>query len=242
MNKTILIAAALAAAAVSQAQVLAQTSFETAEGYTVGDLSGQQGFIVDGDGYEVSADRAKTGSQSVKFDSEPQVGSNWAWQDLGVTPGSGGVAPVVKSSVWVFIAPPATSTNTATSSFGLDAYDFSVSRVATMRIRSDGTLATAVGTGSLTITNIGIVRDQWYLLEMDLDYTTKTASFRVDGVARGSGSFTNTTLGDVDLVANATGFDIGYYDDLQIEAVPEPATIAALGAGLVALARRRRRS
>ena len=108
-------------------------------------------------------------------------------------------------------------------------------------IQLNGTAGKAtIGAGSADI-----IRDQWVLFEVDLNLDTRTGEGFYNGVSLG----TFTDYGDPDNHAIAA-FDIWtyggftdanpvYYDDFSI--TPEPATMALLCMGGLALLRRRSR-
>jgi len=97
-----------------------------------------------------------------------------------------------------------------------------------------------------TVTPVALVKGQWVPFSVDVDFAADTKVVRYNGqqvlasrwrdVAGGAGGAT-LTLGAVDLYANNTS--AVYYDNLRL--VPEPATLAVLGLGALALMRRRRK-
>lgn len=92
-----------------------------------------------------------------------------------------------------------------------------------------------------------MVRGQWvdFRNEIDLDANTQSFFYNnqllltkswTEGVSGGGAS----DIGAIDLFAN--GASSIYYDDLSLTAVPEPASMLALGLGAAALLRRKRRA
>lgn len=81
----------------------------------------------------------------------------------------------------------------------------------------------------------------WHLMEMEI--TPSLARFYVDGVLgaevpRGAAGIVDSLVLDSGL--SSSGIDL-WVDDIQVTAVPEPATLLALGTGAGALLLRRRR-
>jgi len=231
--------AVLGATAASQAVVLYSTGFES---FTNGNLNGQGGWITD-PGYDVVNTLAHTGSKSAKFDTGPASGSNWGWWDpLSYNPVSNANKTLV-STVWIHYNE---DNSTLNSIFGLDLYSPTVTRVALGQISADGSVSGAVGTGSLT-TFAGLTanKNQWNKLVMTMNYTSGTMSIALNGVTSATtlslASVATTVVDDADLISRATGFEVGHFDDLNIEAVPEPATMTALALGAAAMLRRRKK-
>lgn len=94
---------------------------------------------------------------------------------------------------------------------------------------------------------MAMVRNQWvdFRNEIDLDANTQSFFYNnqllftkswTEGVSGGGAS----DIGAIDLFAN--GATTMYYDNLSLTAVPEPATMLALGLGAAALLRRKRRA
>ncbi len=238
-TKVLAIVAVLGAAVASQAQVLYSTGFES---FANGALSGQGGWLTD-PGYDVVNNFARTGSKSVRFDTGPAAGSNWGWWDpLTYNPVTN-ANKILKSTIWIHYNE---DNSVADSFFGLDMYSPAVTRVALAQISSAGLVQGSVAAGSIT-TFAGLTanKNQWNRLDVTLNYNSGLMSVALNGTTSATtlslASVATTVIDDVDLVSRATGFEVGHFDDLSIQAVPEPGTMAALGLGAAALLRRRKK-
>ncbi len=106
-----------------------------------------------------------------------------------------------------------------------------------------GRVAFGPGTGWFNLTDAPNRSVGWHEFKIVLEGTT--ASFFVDGVL--GRTITRGTVATIDSVVLGSGLSSAnqpaFYDDFLVSAsapVPEPATLAALGLGAVALVRRRR--
>ncbi|MDI9641386.1 PEP-CTERM sorting domain-containing protein [Kamptonema cortianum] len=254
LTKPLLFAAAFSAVAASHAQILFSTGFETSEGYTVGSSAvGVAGWAAgsgSGNSQTVSTDYAASGSNSLKFDNST-LNSFYSIRNTWTASAS----PLRFSTrVWV------TGNNGADRLYGLLLGATPTSTmggtVFGMTIGGDGVVragktwsSTYSGTGIGTA-NAGTFSDRWLTFELEIDPGTG------DGVARASGfSDSNVITSNFTAVATpqniqvstdynttAARLGIGYFDDVKVEVVPEPATMMILGAGAAALLARRRRA
>jgi hypothetical protein len=111
------------------------------------------------------------------------------------------------------------------------------------------------GAGGSTVTAVPFAIQTKYLLEMELDFTNDTFDAYVTDItnsgprtllANDKGfasalSAANVASDGGVLIYHAPGGNAMYADDIQINTVPEPASIGLLGLGLLALIRRRSR-
>lgn len=236
---------ALAFSAVASAQLQYGTSFEASEGFVAGsDLDGQNGWSAEFE-YDVVNNIAHSGTQSVRWSGQ---GGTYAWTDLA-NPYTG--AAPLRSSVFIYIEPNGASDERV---FGLRQWGNSAAAVyggsAGITLDSGGTIRVGDTYAHMySDTNIaGTVANatgRW--IEMFLLYTPGAASATVgvDGQEFNIAIATpRTAILDVDLFSDWRDDDvdtIGYYDDYTVQAVPEPATMLALGAGVAAVLRRRNR-
>lgn len=245
MNKT-LFAAALAVLAVgAQAQVYS-TSFE-APTFTVGDLQGQGGWDTTNVGtptWTVSTDRAKTGTQSVKWsDAGVTSASSFAWIDVSTF--APGAVPALSAAFSVFIE----QNSAASRRFGFDIFYNSTDRSRLIIDKNTGIFgntaiaSTAVSQlGTLSTASAG----RWVDFFVNINFGTRAVTATVDGIniALPSLSTSTTNATDIDLfrglnspLSGETG--LAYFDDYRVAAVPEPTTMALLALGAVVANRRR---
>lgn len=256
MNRFALIAAFGVLSAASQAVVLYSTSFEGSEGFAPGNIAGQSGWDPGSDvDTSVVNTTARTGTQSILIDTDAPgwpSGSGWSW--INITPNYNAAArpiheKVLRTSAYFFIESGVNDLG-AVRRFGFDAYS-PATRIAFARVRSDtGQVELLSGVAGSTVqTSVAtFARNTWIELALELDYINNVARAYVDGVDSGlSAAIDGTsTVNDVDLYANesvpAGGLSQGrgFVDDYKIEAVPEPATLSAIGLGLLMLRKRRR--
>jgi hypothetical protein len=94
-----------------------------------------------------------------------------------------------------------------------------------------------------TVTPQPLVRGQWALLNVAIDLTNNTRLVTYNGAQVSNGTWTDGTggtlnVGAVDLFGN-TGSEM-FTDNVSLQPVPEPMSIAAVGIGCLVLLRRRR--
>jgi hypothetical protein len=240
-------AALFAMAAQSSAVVLYSTGFEGPT-FTAGPLPGQDGWQRIGGNATfatIQGSVVNSGSQALRMDTSP-ISSAWLWKDLTYSQGTHG--PVVTTTASFLFDNNAQGN----SAFGFDAYDVTgANRVAGLFVGGDG-LARLIGSDSLFVDSaVTLTANTWYTIGISINFATGAVTGSVNGNSLGISTTTNqTTLGDVDLYVNAFGVGTGtsggfnniYVDNYMVQAVPEPATMAALGLGVAALIRRRRKN
>lgn len=110
------------------------------------------------------------------------------------------------------------------------------------RLQHGGTNVLNINSASLDIDDLG---SRFITLEGVIDIDAGTYDLTVDGVTQGTFSLLNTpsSFGQVTLQRHTTASDPVRQisiDNLSLALVPEPASMSLVGAGLLALARRRR--
>lgn len=241
----------LALGASSQAVTLFSDDFESR---TLGNIGGQGIWGTDASTqFLVASDAGKfVGTKSLKVNhSGAGAGTTWAYPTLApsytVVPSSG--VNVLNLSA-DFYMESGSFTGTGSRQYGFEIFTTSFSTVASARFSSDGKVV-SFGTGTTTTTGVAVPFDTFFNFRLSLNYTSGQGSMWLNGAQVGSNFNFNTALtsiGDGDIRGtnlippSSSVSGSAYADNYKFEAVPEPASMAALGLGILGLARRRRSS
>lgn len=246
MLKFVSIGAALALASGASAGVIYATSFEQPN-FVAGALSGQSNWVADAGSITNNPARAHTGSQFASMTGS-QIGASgkWAWETThALSAAQLAVNPIVRASVWVGMGGDA---GTRTYTGAIDLYDSSIVRIGLLYIGSDGSVGVIDGAGVQSTSAAGVINPNVYhKLTVEANYATQVVNFFVDGVNVVTGTFVSTDFSDADIRGTRTTGTGGAnfvtaFDDyvLENEAIPAPASLALIGAGLIITGRRRR--
>jgi len=256
MKKVLLSALALSAVAASQAVVLYSTSFE-APTFTVAPLfngvSGQDGWESTSTVPAITNTIARTGSQSLVHGTRTQTASStgslnrFTWKDISSAWAAAATAgnTVINTSVWCFIPATGTAQN---QNIGIQLYANAGGAIVGQITYNPATnlIVTFGEAGTGNAFNVtGSFRGAWTQFGLSANTATGLVTASVNGVNLTPQTFTSTNFSDMDIFTGSpagiasTGVNVAW-DDYSVEAVPEPATMAALGLGLAAVARRRK--
>jgi hypothetical protein len=240
-------------AGIANAQ-LYSTSFETSQGYTSGvSAAGIDGWAAgsgSGSGQTASTDYASAGTQSLKF---TYTGGTFA-SVRHALPTFGANAVTISSDIYV------PSGNGADRLFGLylssSATGTLGSTVLGLSIGSNGavragkTWSATYGAATIGTAATGSFADRWLNISLTFDPATFVGTTTISGFGAGqsaiTSSFTAVTAPlninvDADYLTSASAAGTAYFDNLSVSAVPEPASMAALGLGVAALLRKKRK-
>jgi hypothetical protein len=256
--KLMVASAAIAVSAVSNAQVL----FDSAgfESYTTGSLTGQNGFINEvatGAPFSIGATVGVGGTKGVQVASNGVT--NWTYPALNYTPTAAQNIVRIDASI-------ARTLGATISSFGysIDVYPIVGGRTTrfglvnnggviqpfvTARFNTTTQLFDPTAAAASVLVGGAVAQSTFVDFSAFLNYTSKTMDLLVNGVSVTGGStipfadLTATTLGDADfqISTGAGATDSGFLDNYKVTAVPEPASMVAMGLGIAGLAAKRRR-
>lgn len=216
------------------------TSFEAPTFSSGSALNNQDGWAA-GTAWTVVNGIARTGSQSVQWTNSGGASGVDAFVDLGTV-------NQVMASVFVQIS----SNSDAGYYFGLRPFfNNSFSEFADVVVNKNGDVRATTGSSSnsgvSTVANVGNIADQWVEVKLTIDLVSNQVMGSVNGTSFALPDVTAaSSIFDVDLysrpISPTSGtFGTAFFDDYAAEAVPEPATLAVLATGALAMARRRKK-
>lgn len=231
---------ALSCCALSANAFTYSTGFETAEGWTVGSAA-QNGFTAFPQapaGPKIQTDNPKDGNQHLRLNQDPSVGSpefngilgpDWTANLQNMD--------VITTSIDVFI------TNAGGANYDIGAQDntgkvfFDVSFDWQTSILIYGPNETFVDTNIVWSTN------QWFNFKIISDMNAQTHTYYYKGVNIYSHAFYDATeFGQIALFSDNAHLanEFGDMDNLNVTAVPEPATLTLLTLASLAIAKKRK--
>lgn len=239
--KTLLITAALVAAVSAHAVDIFNVNFEAAQGYSLGQLDGQNGWNAD---TRFTVATGPTGGQALQFNGDNSGGG---WLDI-----PGGYTDTTKT-LWAVIDVYLDST-TANNDRWYGMTMFGSNDIYGITLNSDGQVSAGNFLDPIIGGNIvGTVANptnRWIKLGLGYDLNSTTLKLYFDGQTSAVNglSFTSNAITDADFITlsgqDPNSTSMAYFDNYYVgnaAPVPEPASIAALGLGALALIRKKRK-
>lgn len=249
ISKLTLSTAVIAATcAVATAQNIYNTSFESpdfalgSDGFSDGWLQGSNS----GGNREIVNSYASSGSQSLRLGTTS--GTSFHSNRIAVAPNGG----IMSFSTKVLVQANNTGDRMASllvSTGTMGGTVMGVSIDAGGVVRAGTSWGAVYSTGAIGTAGAGTFAEQWLNMSVTIDTATGDGSAVVDGFSSGGPimanfSGINTSFGFLNLASDYSGGGEGnvFFDDVSIDAVPEPMTMTLLGAGALALLRRKKKA
>lgn len=243
MKRLAIIAGVVALSGAALAPVLYDSEGFEASKFSTGSLGGQDGWdnSFAGTGFDTVVDTfSNGGTQSVLADGTVG-GSNWSFvvasHDAGA---SSDKVVVIQWDMYIETAGAAGPSGL----WGIDVYDDTVARVVALGVDDQGEVTSLDSNGADAGSGSFVNRDEWNTYAIRIDYVSHTASLWLNNAMVMDGIDTSAAtdvFSDADIWVGGGLGDRAFYDNYTVNAVPEPATLAALGLGAAALLRRRRK-
>ena len=267
---SIVAATILTLAGVSNAAVVYDSNGFESPTFTVGALSGQGGFTnffptTSSANWNVDGTRSAPGgvqSVSVSNLGTPAAPvTSFTWRDTNLTGINASPEPIVTVSGSILRPAPETGATNVSTSAAVGIYNIAGSLIAEVGVFNNTATAGAFGTfvpifrafnnatppvltTFLAGTGATVLPDTWVNFSMELNYVTGTYTASIGGFTTTGIPFitASTDLGDADLTLRGGRGDTSFFDNLRIETsvIPEPTTLALLGAAGVMVLRRKR--
>ncbi|HLO98522.1 MAG TPA: PEP-CTERM sorting domain-containing protein [Fimbriimonas sp.] len=251
MKKLAFISGVIALSAASQAAVLYSTGFEAADGFSVGAINGQSGwttFVAAQNAPVISTANPNGGSQHLRL---PDSAVSNGTLSGGFTPlFADGGADEVTSSIDIFV--PSADAGGANYSF---VGQNTAESLLLFRVEFDflGTFLVVddIGAGlEFVDTGFAVQYNAYHTLSVVTNFTAGTQTYKWDGTTFYTGTNAGLATGIDQVVvfsdswqnANVVGGDVDNLSVVAADAVPEPASMIAIGLGIAGLAARRRKN
>lgn len=155
-------------------QTAIQTSFETAQGYTAGNVNTQNGWTVSSGTAQVSTAKAHTGTQSLNLSA---AASTLLVNHVGYAGNVPGITGEVYVDMWVN---PASFVTRGISVNGMDLYGGSSKRIFVIEFGADGNIKAYNGSSAVNVSTWAA--NTWVRISLKIDFATEKYRVAINGV------------------------------------------------------------
>jgi len=155
------------------AQTALQTSFETNQSYTTGNLHGQNGWTLTTGSAVVNSDKAKTGTQSVRLSA---AGTSLQVNYIAYPAAATGITGEVYADMWVN---PVSFVTKGIAINGYDLFGGSSKRIFVIELGTDNKVKAYNGSSAVTIGDW--ISGSWIRISLKLDFATEKYKVAING-------------------------------------------------------------